>query len=43
MGACSRWMGNPLLKATIVDVQVWLTVVISVGREVRSTKDSHLQ
>jgi hypothetical protein len=34
MGTCSRWMGNSLLKATIVDVQVWFTVVTSVGKEV---------
>jgi hypothetical protein len=41
MGACSRWMGNSLLKATIVDVQVWFTVVTSVGREVRLGIDAY--
>ncbi len=35
MGACSRWMGDSLLKAAIVDVQIWFTVVTSVGKEVR--------
>lgn len=31
--ARSRWMRNRLLKATIVDVQIWFTVVTSVWRE----------
>ena len=37
----SRRMGNSLLKATIVDVQVWFTVVTSVGREVRLGIDTY--
>lgn len=39
--AYSRLMGNSLLKATIVNVQVWFPVVTSVGREDRVGIDAY--